>query len=211
MKIAATDWNAYYEGVPATAKLTRTITGRRLVSLLTRYSARPTSIIEVGGANSCFFATLNRVFCPSRYTVIDTNEKGLQKFLDQHGTSPKARCVLGDILTLDTNQHGGGDLVFSAGLIEHFDPEDTKRAVSAHFELARAGGFVLVTFPTPVLIYRVARKILEWAGLWKFPDERPLEFGEVRDAITSRGDILHEEINRAIVLAQGIILARKTG
>jgi hypothetical protein len=204
-----TDWDDYYDHVPWTAHVTRRITTSVLIDLIHRHQpARQPVIVEPGGANSCFYQSFTSKFSPSKYYLFDLNAKGLKKFSDQNQDG-RAHCVLGDILNDVGALKGEADLVFSVGLIEHFDKADTRRAVARHFEIAKPGALVLVTFPTPVFVYRVIRGALEVTKTWKFPDERPLRFDEVRDAIAPHGEILEELTNRAIGLAQGIIIARK--
>jgi cyclopropane fatty-acyl-phospholipid synthase-like methyltransferase len=101
------------------------------------------------------------------------------------------------------------DIAFSVGLIEHFSPSDTKRAIQTHFDSVRSGGLVIVTFPTPTLLYRTTRRTIELLGQWKFHDERPLSFTEVLPTMERYGTILHTEINWPIFLTQGIVVARK--
>ena len=45
--------------------------------------------------------------------------------------------------------------------------------------------------------------------MWKFPDERPLEFPEVLAAVRERGDVLFEKILWPLFLTQGLIVAKK--
>jgi SAM-dependent methyltransferase len=85
------------------------------------------------------------------------------------------------------------DIVFSVGLVEHFNPAQTREAVLAHFNLLKPGGVAIITFPTPTALYRLARRLIEMAGMWKFPDERPLRPREVIDAIVQRGDLLWQK------------------
>ncbi len=63
------------------------------------------------------------------------------------------------------------DVVFSIGLIEHFDPAGTRQAIEAHFALLKPGGYAIISYPTPTWLYRAARTLTEAAGLWKFHDE----------------------------------------
>ena len=206
-----TDWNAYYDHVPWTARITRRITTNLLLDILKRQGLNYGSkIAEPGGANSCFFDAFTRSLKPAKYTVLDLNQKGLQKFWEKHGENPIAEQRLFDVLAEPSDLRETADLVFSAGLIEHFDTAGTRTAVQHHFDLAKPGGLVLVTFPTPVLTYRLIRTALERAGRWSFPDERPLLFDEVRSAMKPYGTILDERVNRAIGLAQGIIIAQKS-
>ena len=101
------------------------------------------------------------------------------------------------------------DVVFSVGLVEHFHQAETRAAVLAHFDAVRAGGIVILTFPTPTLLYRASRKAIEAAGQWKFPDERPLQASEVLAAVRERGEILFEKILWPLVLTQYLVAARK--
>jgi hypothetical protein len=100
-------------------------------------------------------------------------------------------------------------LVYSVGLIEHFDPPETRKAVLAHFQPLKRGSIVIVTFPTPTLLYRIARRLIEWAGMWQFPDERPLKPAEVLASIAECGDVLFQKTLWPLILTQHMIVARK--
>ena len=101
------------------------------------------------------------------------------------------------------------DVVFSIGLVEHFDVERTHQAVLAHFDVLRPGGTAIITFPTPTLLYRITRSLIETAGMWKFPDERPLQPPEVIAAIRERADILSQKTLWPLILTQHMVVARK--
>ena len=101
------------------------------------------------------------------------------------------------------------DLVFSVGLIEHFDPAGTQRAIAAHFDLLRPGGIAIITFPTPTRLYRISRRIAESFGQWAFPDERPLAFPEVAQAASPYGPLLYRHLIWPIVFTQYLAAWRK--
>ncbi|QCK88184.1 class I SAM-dependent methyltransferase [Phreatobacter aquaticus] len=101
-----------------------------------------------------------------------------------------------------------GDLVYSVGLIEHFEPKDTARMIHAHFEAAIPGGLVLITYPTPTLPYRTIRGAAEMLGVWKFHDERPLAYDEVGREMEKYGQIIFRKMNWFIGLTQEILVAR---
>jgi len=67
-----------------------------------------------------------------------------------------------NVLDLSLNLHT--DVVFSVGLVEHFDVVETHEAVLAHFDVLRPGGLAIITFPTPTLLYRTTRSLLEGVG-----------------------------------------------
>ena len=207
MTNTATDWDSYYQSVPSTAKLTRRYTTRMLLSCIRRYAGSgPLSIVEIGGANSCFLdSMLAGISCRS-YDVVDTNRYGLS-LLEKRSDSKVVRLHEQSVLALSMDVKA--DLVYSVGLVEHFEPAETRRAVLAHFEPLRPGGIVIITFPTPTWLYRASRSCIEMAGMWKFPDERPLKPAEVRRALEEKGEILFEKTLWPLVLTQHLLVAKK--
>lgn len=203
----ATDWNSYYASVPWTARLTRRYSASVLVKLLRAAGVKPGAHwVEIGGGNSCFYERLKQEFAPASYEAIDLNRRALE-MLRQRSSAAGLKLTQADVLGL--GQGRAADVVFSAGLIEHFGQDGTQRAVAAHLEQCRKGGIVLVTFPTPAWLYRAARVLLEWLGLWRFPDERPLPAEEVRAALGSRAEILAEKTMWPLILTQTVIVARR--
>lgn len=208
----ATDWDRYYTHVPLTARITRRYSTAVLMDAIKRYAPsisgdqRP-SFIEIGGANSCFLdSILSKIGCRS-YDVIDTNRYGLALLEKKTGRGGLVRLHEQSVLELSVNIQA--DIVFSIGLVEHFDIAQTRRAVLAHFDVARPGGIVIITFPTPTLLYRVARTIIEVLGMWRFPDERPLRPAEVIAAVNAQGEVLEQKTLWPLILTQHIIVARK--
>jgi SAM-dependent methyltransferase len=206
-----TDWNQYYRNIPATAAVTRKYTAAVLVSMIRRYGVPlevpGLSIVEIGGANSCFMHPIMAAIPTRLYDVIDTNELGLSLLAGRLADSRPVRLFRQSVL--DLSYPGKADLVFSVGLVEHFAPADTRTAILAHFDVLRPGGTLILTFPTPTLLYRVTRKLIESCGMWKFPDERPLLPGEVLASIRDRGDILCRKTLWPQLLTQHLVVARK--
>jgi SAM-dependent methyltransferase len=209
--VLATDWNQYYRNVPPTATLTRKYTTAVLVSMIRRYGgpmeASGLSIVEIGGGGSCFIDPIRTAIKTRLYDVIDTNEFGLSLLARRFGDTQPVGLFHQNVL--DLSYDGNADLVFSVGLVEHFTPADTRKAVLAHFDVLRPGGTLILTFPTPTLLYRVARKLIEMCGMWKFPDERPLLPGEVLASIRERGEILYRKTLWPQILTQHLVVARK--
>jgi glycosyltransferase involved in cell wall biosynthesis len=210
---AATDWDDYYQSAPATAKLTRKYTASVLLKSLKRFRGQnrdqQLSIVEIGGANSCFLDQILAEMTPRSYDVIDTNQYGLSLLERRVGQNGIVRLHQESVLAL-SEPLPEADVVFSVGLVEHFDSDATGKAVRAHFDLLRSGGLAIITFPTPTVLYRVARAALEVFGMWKFHDERPLDPAEVRAAIGGRGTIVHEQTLWPLILTQHLVVARKS-
>lgn len=208
MPDTATDWTRYYERPFVTAHVTRRITGRILAKMLaTAGFPEGGSIIELGGGNSAFCATLTRRLHVRHYTVVDSNPRGTELFRAKH-PGPETEALCADILTLDPASFEPADLVFSVGLVEHFSEERTRIAIRRHFELAKPGGLVLITFPVPTFTYRLIRRAAEALDLWRFPDERPIQLEDAVRLCAEHGEVIAKRLNRAILLTQGIVLAK---
>ena len=199
----ATDWDAYYKRAPKMALATRKYTTGVLVRALQRYGGAG-KIVEIGGANSCFLDAIQREVRPAEYHVVDSNVYGLS-LLDGR------RDVVahqGDVLRM-RDLGFGADVVFSIGLIEHFEPEDTRKAIEAHFALLKPGAYAMISYPTPTWLYRMARGAAEALGMWKFHDERPLQRAEVAGVVRSLGEIVFEKTLWPLVLTQHLMVIRK--
>jgi putative flippase GtrA len=207
----ATDWDRYYTAVPATAKLTRKYSTAVLLESIHRQvtanGTQPLSIIQIDGANSSFLdSILANIRCRS-CDVMDTNRYGLS--LLEKRTEQIGVVRLHERSILDPSMDMEADLVFSVGLVEHFSPAETRRAVAAHFGILRLGGVAIITFPTPTWVYRASRKLIETAGMWKFPDERPLDPSEVLATVIEWGEVLEQKTMWPLILTQHVIVARK--
>lgn len=209
----ATDWTAYYASVPVTAKLTRRYTTRALLGMLRAGGGDDArTITEFGGANSCFVDEVCRTLRPDVYTVVDHNAYGLS-LLNGWTPPPPAATRLAtrqaDVRAMTAMD--AADMVYSVGLVEHFDPPVTRAVLRTHFDAARPGGTVLVSYPTPTLLYRATRGILEFLGLWAFPDERPLRFDEVVSAVDGLGEVVERRTLWPLLLTQEMVVFRKSG
>ena len=203
-----TDWDQYYKNTPKTTSITRRITERILVDLMkNNQPENMKNICEFGGGNSSFFPAIRKSFPDVMYTVVDNNQYGLNLFLKNNQDDKLIKGIVGDILSPE-EYIPQSDIVYSVGLIEHFTPEDTKRAIKEHFNVCRPGGIVILTFPTPTWLYQVARSIANFWGLWHFHDERPLSFTEVIEIVKEFGDVKESLINWPIVFTQGVVLIK---
>lgn len=203
-----TDWDAYYARPFAATTITRRITTQRLLGHLRRWlDTENPSIVELGGANSCFISAFYDVLQPRQYQAIDNNRYGLSLLQQRCADLPGLTAVEDDVLA---PQHAAqADLVFSVGLIEHFDAQGTASSIANHFRFVRSGGLVLITFPTPTWLYRGTRSLAETTGQWRFHDERPLRFDEVEKSMAQHGSVVARDLIWPIFLTQGVCLAKK--
>jgi len=205
-----TDWDAYYRTPAAFAPVTRKITEWGILRDARRFAgdANLGHIAELGGGNSAFLLAFRRRFPDAQLSAIDNNALGLGLLGSRLSGDPQLTLIETDVLAPVTAPLNA-DLVYSVGLVEHFDRAGTARAIGAHFAHVKPGGLVLITFPTPTWLYRATRRLAERAGIWGFPDERPLGLGEVAEGIAQYGHVLGSRTNWAIVLTQGVIVARR--
>jgi len=203
-----TNWDEYYNAPFKTASISRKFTEKKLHKLIETFKPEAVQhICELGGGNSYFFPKLREKYPQALYTIIDNNQRGLDIFHEQHHNDQKIALLNGNVIEPEFDI-AAADLVFSIGLIEHFLPDNTARAIQTHFACARPGSLIIITFPTPTWLYVTARHLTELAGVWKFPDERPLRINEVLNEVAKHGEILHISINWPVVFTQGFIIAR---
>ena len=202
-----TDWDAYYKKPAKLSSFSRGITARIILDAIAKLDSSPKKIGEIGGANSCFYDAIRARYPKSTYLVIDNNKIGLNLLEHRIGRSEFLQLIEDDVLH-PTIVNLDLDMVFSVGLIEHFAPNDTAQIIKHHFALAGPGAMVIITFPTPTLLYRIARKISEALGLWIFHDERPLKVSEVLKEVQKYAEVTDYFINWKIVFTQGVIISK---
>jgi len=208
LKPARTDWDSYYARPYRTASLTRKYTASVLVNLLRNHGGVGAAILEFGGANSCFIEQILDEIAPARYDIVDNNQLGLDLLKCRYPRDQRVSVIRGDVLSMHEPERLY-DIVFSVGLIEHFDPAGTARAVAAHFSYLRPGGTAIITFPTPTWLYRAVRSLAEATSNWIFHDERPLRLAEFESAIANLGRVESARILWPLILTQYCVVVRK--
>ena len=180
----ATDWDDYYRRPGTGTCLSSFWVGRRLLDTM-RYALGAAGVLQAPVRGRI---RRRQQLLPSQYprepagaplhntsTPIPSGSCwGVQRWAGH--TVVEARE--GDVLA-ELPEDLRADLVFSVGLIEHFDAAGTARALHTHLQATRPGGVCLLSYPTPTLLYRVARRIAELTGQWRFHDERPLRLEEI--------------------------------
>jgi len=145
---------------------------------------------------------------PTRYDVIDSNSLGLDLLKSRYSTNDQVNVQKGDVLD-PLKPDRQYDIVYSVGLIEHFDPVGTAKAVASHFRYLRPGGTAIITFPTPTWLYKAVRGLAELTGNWIFHDERPLHLPEFERAVAGLGQIQSAQILWPLILTQYCVVIRK--
>ncbi len=189
-----------------------------ILKLLEPYS-HIRSICEFGGGGSCFYEGFRAKYQNATYIVLDSSIQGVESFNNSYGANPLSKAIVCDILHTDFSAQQSSkdspqilsnfDLVFSVGLIEHFNQKQTRQICLQHFNALKSGGILLITYPTPTLLYRIIRGVLERLGKWEFYDERPLYFEEVDSVCKDFGKLCARKLNAYIGLTQEILVYQK--
>ncbi|MEA2882365.1 MAG: hypothetical protein QOH32_1621 [Bradyrhizobium sp.] len=204
----ATNWDSYYARPYKTASLTRKYTASVLADLMRSNGGPGGSILEYGGANSCFIDGILAEVKPARYDVIDNNQLGLDLLKSRYPDDNRVSVNQGDVLS-PSDPDRLYDIVYSVGLIEHFNQAGTAKAVATHFRYLKPGGIAIITFPTPTWLYRAVRGLAEATNNWIFHDERPLRLPEFERAVAGLGKIEFARILWPLVLTQYCVAVRK--
>ncbi|MGH9629643.1 MAG: glycosyltransferase, partial [Bryobacteraceae bacterium] len=113
---SATDWDSYYRSVFPVARWTRQYTARALESTLLKFGRldRPLSIIEFGGANSCFARAITESVPTGSYYAADLNPFGLEMLAKRNDLPESVRGVHADVLRPEADLPAA-DVVMSVG------------------------------------------------------------------------------------------------
>ena len=118
-------------------------------------------IIEIGCGNSLWLVYFNRYF-NARVTGIDYTDSGCataRAVLDVHGVAGDIRRA--DLFSPPDDLKGRFDVVYTNGLVEHF--EDTATCLRHCAAFARAGGHIVTFIPNLSGVLGAAQKALDRA------------------------------------------------
>lgn len=206
-----TNWNEYYKKKSVFSTYAQRIQRGYIIKVIDSGIDKPEvrRIVELGGADSCFFDTVKHIFDLKTFTVLDNSVRGLKNFERAHQRENfEIKTYNCDLLQEGVNI-GEYDFCYSLGLIEHFDRVNTAKVISSHFDCVKKGGYVMLTFPTPTFKYRFCRKCMEMMGVWWFWDERPLKCDEVEKTILQHGEIVDKRLMKRMPLTQMLYLMKK--
>lgn len=212
--VGRTDWDKYYVKPVATAGWSRRIMENELVRLIGGLapSREPLRVLELGGGNSCFLPRLMAEFKIDPFTILDSSPEGIRLARERFDPlfAPRVRYAEADAFTAELE--GRFDVVFSVGLIEHFDDDRTEQLVGLHRRWVADDGVVLIAVPTPTVLYRSIRSIWELLGLWRFPDERPIPRAELVQRMRRQGlEVKSERTLWSQLVTQAVVAGAPSG
>lgn len=136
--------------------------------------AGPVSSLEVGSSFGVTSARLPRKF---KKSLLDYDPVALKKgaeFFERIGQS--VDTINFDILREDPESLDGRyELVFSAGLLEHFNERERRMIIENMVHCTRLGGFIVIGIPNHYsLPYRLAYLGLLFLKRWDYPKEHKI-------------------------------------
>ncbi len=206
-----TNWNHYYKKKSIVSTYAQGIQRKYILAMLKKNvkMKKIKNIVELGGADSCFYETAKKIFPLKSFCIIDNSIVGLENFKKLHqGEGVEIKLSNCDLLN-DKVEIEKADLCYSLGLIEHFNKKNTAKVIGAHFDCVQPNGYTMISFPTPTFKYRTVRRIMEILGVWQFWDERPLLCGEVEKVIKNYGVIVDKCLMKRMPLTQMLYLIKK--
>ena len=142
---------------------------KELSSFIDSYSRRHSSVIEVG--------------CETGITSFLISDKWKRTLLDLNAGAialaskaalllrKKASFVVGNMFAMSFID-GSFDLLFNAGVIEHFDKQERVAALREYSRILKPGGTIIIGYPNHYCPpYRCAYLLLKAIGHWRFPSE----------------------------------------
>lgn len=105
-------------------------------------------------------------------TVIDINQRAIS-LVDAAAVqlNKKITAVVCDMFAMPFGD-AGFDIVFNAGVIEHFSAEERTRALSEYSRILKEDGRMIIAFPNHFCSpYRFAYLTMTLLGVWRFPSE----------------------------------------
>jgi ubiquinone/menaquinone biosynthesis C-methylase UbiE len=142
---------------------------KELVSLIDKENMKNKKIIEVGCELGVTSMLLSDDF---NKTLLDLNPIAIAKTKEAHKKlNKKSEFIVADMfhMPIRDNQF---DIVFNAGVIEHFNKEDRTKALKEYSRILKDNGVMFIAFPNHYSVpYRIAYIIRKILKRWIYPDE----------------------------------------
>ncbi|MBI5302899.1 MAG: class I SAM-dependent methyltransferase [Chloroflexi bacterium] len=140
-------WEEYYGTALSLAAFHNTVSGQfHFIQTALGHDLRNRRILEVGCANAYLGMYLASI--GARYVGVDLSFDLLSQSRDWSSKSVRLDLMQGDLLSLPF-QKGTFDLIYSQGLLEHFDPPVITAALRESLRVSR-----LVAFSVPTCYWR---------------------------------------------------------
>ena len=156
-----------------------------IVRLISRYVPRKAKVLEVGaGGSHTLGALAARLECETYGVEPDLG--GIKKTIElAKAESGKVRMILGDGFNLPFDE-GAFDVVYSLGLVEHFEPKQTQALIEDHLRVCKPAGIVIVAVPNLLNLPHTLRKAY-LGSRYEYAPERSFSPREIKRILASAG------------------------
>lgn len=191
------DWSNHYENIGA-LDLDRMIAQpdewQVVLSEMLRQHVGSGRILEAGCG---FGVTSLLVGSRAQRTLLDLEPKAIEiarKLFDRAGQG--AEFEVGDLFDMSFPDNVF-DVVFNAGVMEHFDKNGRREALREMARVTKPGGIVYVAIPNHFSVpYRFAYEYRKAHGKWAYPDEEMIfDLSEELAAINSLVALKRETVS----------------
>jgi ubiquinone/menaquinone biosynthesis C-methylase UbiE len=142
---------------------------RELAELIDSRAGEGRRIVEVGCETAVTSLLLSEV---NEKTAIDINRRAISLVEGAAAQlNKRLRVLVCDMFAMPF-RNAEFDIVFNAGVIEHFSAEERTRALSEYARILKDDGLMIIAFPNHHCPpYRFAYLVRRLLGVWRFPSE----------------------------------------
>ena len=148
--------------------------------------SEPISILELGCGPGYIARRITERVPTRKLVVVDSNPTMIE--LSKRvlrGLDCDVEFLEADFFQMDVSEEF--DLVYSNGVVEHFDTATRARLLGIHADHVGHGGYCIIHVPTPTLFYRLFRALSRQMGCWEHEDETPLSLEQLLREVTQTG------------------------
>lgn len=171
---------------------------KELVELIDKECSNNIKIIELGCELGVTSLLLNDKFSK---TLLDLNPLAIELTKKAHKKlDKKAKFIIADMFNMPI-ENKEFDILFNAGVIEHFSEKERTQAFKEYSRIMKDGGVMFIAFPNHYsLPYRLAYKIRKFLNKWPYPDEYKMY--DLKKEISNANLVLEDRI----VLSKGSLM-----
>ncbi len=139
-------------------------------------STQPQKVLEAGSGTGKLALNLKGLFPETDFTLLDYSEKAIEnskKYFGEKGV--KANFCHGDMFNMKAFKDNAFDLVYSSGVLEHFEFKERVKALAEIKRVTKKGGIIVTLVPYKYApLYRLGKKLAEIRKKWEIGLEIPL-------------------------------------
>lgn len=122
-------------------------------------------ILEIGCGDGVVLEEFDRLYKNNELIGVDISEFAIQRAIEKNTASISYKVSDARTLPIESEKC---DVVYSIGLIEHFNTEDLEKVLSEKKRVLKHGGKLVLMVPNKLSFGRIQRKILKKLGKWSF-------------------------------------------